>query len=661
MCYKNKDRVDVSTGRHSLWCFVFALLFLPVGSLRAQSELLELQADSLYRQFVAMRIDTGSTKGDIYNKSLECCLAYKKLMQSSPEVMPQFDKSRKAINSLLPFVKAGAGYNSEAGNDSLGLIFAKEYVDFVMMREMSDSLLRKDSYYPNVVLYLASHKYNAGMFDEAVVYLREYLDITDPSRHSDILGFLKQAEELLARENMHKGIRHIDVNADVPDFDVFAKGYIERGMEKWQQKDPYETVSEYKARVNETTAVQKQKELQEVLMNEYIRRFSRKMAVTDMQIKPYDAENQSFLIISPYGNIVLMVPRGNDEARNFSENWDKVKISNQQFVIADKKLALAGLTFTTPEGREYKYSNQQALTWNDTKVDANFIAVNVDKLENSDGSEQKTTIGEMEVIVGQSDVDINIPWHKGENNHTFAVIIANEDYTVVPKVPMAGNDGKVFAKYCVQTLGIPQENIRQYPDATYGEMIRAITDITNISHAYNGDIKVIFYYSGHGIPNESTKDAFLLPIDADGTHTEACYPLKKLYRELSGLNAESVVVLLDACFSGSTGDGGSLMANARGVALKARQESPEGNMVVFSAATGDETAYPFTERHHGLFTYFLLKKLQSSKGNANLGEISEYVIENVKRRSAIVNHKIQTPTISFSQDMQTKWRKIRLR
>ena len=157
---------------------------------------------------------------------------------------------------------------------------------------------------------------------------------------------------------------------------------------------------------------------------------------------------------------------------------------------------------------------------------------------------------------------------------------------------MAGNDGQIFAKYCEQTLGLPTENILTYPNATYGKMIRAVQDITNIAKAYN-DINIIFYYAGHGIPNGSTRDAFLLPIDADGTQTEACYPLKKLYNELSSLGAKSVVVFLDACFSGATGDGGTLMASARGISLKARQERPTGgNLIAFSAASDDETAYP---------------------------------------------------------------------
>ena len=225
---------------------------------------------------------------------------------------------------------------------------------------------------------------------------------------------------------------------------------------------------------------------------------------------------------------------------------------------------------------------------------------------------------------------------------------------------MARNDGETFALYCEKTLGMPKSNIRFYPDASYGVMLRAMRDIKDISNVYAGQIKVLFYYAGHGIPNEATKDAFLLPIDADGRQTEGCYSLNKLYTELGGLNANYVVVFLDACFSGAQRDGG-MLASARGVALKAKKEDPQGNMVVFSAASGNETAYPYKDKGHGLFTYFLLKKLQQTKGEATLEELGEYVMENVKQQSVVVNRKVQTPTVSPSFTLRDSWKDLKLR
>jgi len=658
---KMKSENHINTG----WCRLIGLALTVIFYTTVCAQTAE-EADRAYKKLIEMRIDTGISKDTFYTKALECCRIHRNVLVSTPTGVTSYAKAQSTLKSLYPFVRSGAGYYSQGHRDSIAIIYAKMAVDIAMMQEMRDQGLRTAPDYPSLVYYVAARTYNAGQNDsqqyiEAIKYLKEFMDVTDASQHPRVFSYLKEAQQLVSQMQKSKATFQ-DVRKGVPDFDVFARESIQQSMEKWKQKDPYETVAEYKERVNEETARAKQQELQRVLMDEYIQRFAHKMTISDMQLKPYDADNQSFLIGCPYGDIVLIVPRTDNEARDFAESWADVKVYNQNFVIADKKLALAGLTFSTPSGKIYTYSNQQALAYNETHVDANFEnLIDYGKLVNSEGSQTvKAKIGRKEVAVGVSDVDVNIPVAKRSNDKTFAVIISNEKYTLVPQVPMAGNDGAIFARYCEQALGLPKENILQYPDATYGKMIRAMQDIKNIADAYNG-IRVLVYYAGHGIPNESTRDAFLMPIDADGSTTEVCYPLKKLYSELSALKAESVVVFLDACFSGSTADGNSLMANARGVALKPRQERPTGHLVIFSAASDDETAYPYTDRGHGLFTYYLLKKLQESKGNATLGELSDYISENVKQRSVLINRKSQTPTVASSAAMGDTWRKMKLK
>ncbi len=636
---------------------ILYIAMMVICSLSAKAQTMA-DADAMYKQFMLMRADTSFTKEQIYVKALECTRAYKAILTATPSGADGFDKCKSVLTSLYPFLKGGAGHSSQEHKDSLAMVFAKTAIGVAMMKEMQNEGLRKDNYYPQLVYFVAARTYNAEQYDDAIVYLKEYMDVTDVSQHPRVLQFLKEAEAIVSQRKKSEE-EFVDIYKGVPDFDVFAKASIEKSMNEWKVKDPYETIEEYKLRVNEETAKKKQEELQKILMDEYVQRFAKQMDIHNLQIKPYDAENQSFLIETPYGDIVLPVPRENNEARDFAENWSSVKVYNQNFVISNRKLALAGLTFSTPAGKIYTYNNQKALAYNETQVDANFAEIDYGMLANSKGSENKAKIGKKEVVVGVSDVDVNIPKGKGHNEKTFAVIIANEDYTSVPTVPMAGNDGRVFAQYCEQTLGLPKENILQYPNATYGKMIRAVQDITNIASAYN-DIRVIFYYAGHGIPNESTRDAFLLPIDADGSQTEACYPLKKLYGELSGLGAKQVVVFLDACFSGSTGEGGTLMANARGVALVARQERPTGNLIVFSAASDDQTAFPYKDQGHGMFTYYLLKKLQSSKGNVTLGDLGQYIIDNVKQKSVVLNRKLQTPTVTCSSDLTGDWKSIKL-
>jgi predicted negative regulator of RcsB-dependent stress response len=255
----------------------------------------------------------------------------------------------------------------------------------------------------------------------------------------------------------------------------------------------------------------------------------------------------------------------------------------------------------------------------------------------------------------KADVDINLPTTTTINSNTFAVIIANEHYQDVAPVPYAGNDGAIFAEYCKQSLGLPATNVHLIKDATLNNMKREINWLKQVSNAYKGTAKIIVYYAGHGIPDESTRDAYLLPIDGFGTDITTGYSLQSLYATLGSLQSKSVTVFLDACFSGSMRDG-NMIASARGVAIKVKNSTLTGNMVVFTAASGEETAYPYKEKRHGLFTYYLLKKLQMSQGNIVLDDLQKYVTEEVAKKSIVVNGKSQTPTISSSSSIGDNWK-----
>ena len=296
------------------------------------------------------------------------------------------------------------------------------------------------------------------------------------------------------------------------------------------------------------------------------------------------------------------------------------------------------------------------------RVMAKFIPAMKEALAQRMSKEQDAMVAQKPVPVEENldPIDVNLPKATEPRDNTFAVVIGNEDYKYVAAVPFAARDAAIFAKYCRVTLGLPDDNIRLYTNATYGDILDAIDDIKTISEVYNGDIRVIFYYAGHGVPDEATRNAYLLPVDARSQQLKTCYPIEKLYAELGSLKAHSVTLLLDACFSGSQRGDGMLMS-ARGVALKPRTDEPKGNMVAISAATGEETAYPYAEKRHGMFTYYLLSKLQESGGDVTLGELCDYITTKVSQQSVKVNRKQQTPTVMPSPEIETSWRTLPLR
>lgn len=258
-----------------------------------------------------------------------------------------------------------------------------------------------------------------------------------------------------------------------------------------------------------------------------------------------------------------------------------------------------------------------------------------------------------------SDVDENIPQGKATSDDTYVLIIANEDYEQLDNVGFAIHDGEIFKEYCIKTLGIPEEQIRYCPNATFGKITGGIDWLKFALNNFEGS-RGIVYYCGHGIPDEKSGEAFIVPVDGNGTNTTTCYSLNTLYKSLAETKATNVTYLMDACFTGANKEGSMLVA-ARGVAREPAKATIGGNSVVFSASSGDETAMTYPEKGHGLFTYFLLKKLQETNGEVNYLDLYNYINTNVKKKSFLVNGKPQNPVTATSPDVQEKWKDMKLK
>ena len=302
------------------------------------------------------------------------------------------------------------------------------------------------------------------------------------------------------------------------------------------------------------------------------------------------------------------------------------------------------------EEKQKKYAKDATIPLQFGQYIGGAIAMNVER------KDKEVAISKASLV---SDVDENIPVAKSKNPNTFVLIIANEHYQQVSAVPFALNDGNIFREYCMKTLGIGEKHIHYIADATGNQIKAQVNWLSNIADTWD-DPQIIVYYAGHGIPDESSKSAYLLPVDGSGTDVTTGYKLDDLYATLGKMPASHIVVFMDACFSGSKREQG-MLASARGVALKAKSGVPQGNMVVFSAAQGDETAYPNREQQHGLFTYYLLKKLQETEGDVTLKDLGDYVTKNVSQQSLIVNEKKQTPSVIPSATLGTNWQTWKLK
>lgn len=444
-----------------------------------------------------------------------------------------------------------------------------------------------------------------------------------------------------------------------PSISSYIKKVVEKNINEWQKKGEFEKTTEYQKRVNDKTRDFKIQQFIEEALKQLKDEYARKIQWNELKLSEYDADNETYLIKSEkLGDFAVPVPIA--DAPLFKQSWTNMNFTNTDFTVSEEQFNLAKVTITNPtNGKKYQYDSKRTTTYAANNITYNFAPVEVD-IPRNEANLNNTIINKNNTVVGLSDVDINIPINKNVNDKTFAIIIANENYQREAQVMFARNDGGIFKKYCIQTLGLPEKNVHFVENATLNNIRGEINWVAGVANAYKGEANVIFYYAGHGIPDESSKAAYLLPVDGYGSDVTTGYKLDDLYTKLGGLPAKNVTLFMDACFSGSQRSG-QMLASARGVAIKIKEDVPQGNMVVFSAAKGDETAYPYNEKGHGLFTYFLLKKLQETKGSVTLGELSNYIATNVSQQSIVVNSKSQTPTVVPSVNMGDGWKSVMLK
>lgn len=263
---------------------------------------------------------------------------------------------------------------------------------------------------------------------------------------------------------------------------------------------------------------------------------------------------------------------------------------------------------------------------------------------------------------GSSDIDFSIPTSNQHRENTFCLIIANEKYTKkdTPGVKFAAQDGETFKNYCTRTLGIPDENITMNKNCTYLQMKDNIRWLNMIAENYSNEANFIIYFAGHGVPDEKG-NCMLMPSDVSINDVNNGFSLCELYTTLGKLTSKSALVLIDACFSGNTRDDvAALNETHRGIVHNVRKEQASGNVVVLTATSDTETALSYDEKAHGLFSYYLMKKLQDTKGEVTFGELYDYVNQEVTRKSVVTMRKKQTPSVNVSNNLKNTWREIKL-
>ena len=245
-----------------------------------------------------------------------------------------------------------------------------------------------------------------------------------------------------------------------------------------------------------------------------------------------------------------------------------------------------------------------------------------------------------------SEAPLALSFPKGpERPDDIAVIIGNADYTKlghdIPDVRPAHADAAGIRLYVTQALGISDKNIIAMTDATAAQMLAVFgSDKDHRGQLYDwvksGRSRVFVYYAGHGAPGNDDGGPYLVPADAEASRIGlSAYPLPLLYDNLAKLPAESITVVLEACFSGQS-QAGSLVGKASPILISSKAVTPPAKVTVIAAAAGDQIASWEPDETHSLFTEYFLRGMSgeadkppygNGDGVVSLAELEPYLKE----------------------------------
>lgn len=436
------------------------------------------------------------------------------------------------------------------------------------------------------------------------------------------------------------------------------KENVQEKIHIWDQKGKYEKIEDYYQRVNG--------EARKIKIAGFTNDALSLMAYEPLKnnlskVSPiYDTESELFKIALPgFNELYVHVPIA--EAQSFEQNFKNLEITNKTFSLQGNDIVISQLEVSNPYNKKtYHYDITEPATFQSIDIKYAFkpIELNIEsQVQPGNIQEQKKTIE-----VGLADVDVNIPERADQSmkTNTYALIIGNEDYSSYQtglskevNVDYAVNDATIFKEYLIKTIGIPEKNITFKPNETLGQMRQAISKLAALAEIKEGQAELIFYYSGHGLPDETNHEPYLIPVDVSGTNIKSGIKLNEVYKQLTEFPAKRVTIFLDACFSG--GARNQPLTTMRSIKIRPKENVLNGNIIVFSSSTGEESSGAYKEKQHGMFTYFLLKKLQETKGDISYKELSDYLYNKVREESVLVNEKVQTPRTNLALKIIREW------
>lgn len=240
------------------------------------------------------------------------------------------------------------------------------------------------------------------------------------------------------------------------------------------------------------------------------------------------------------------------------------------------------------------------------------------------------------------------PAPTGAGSRDAAVLVGIEDYLDVDDVAGARRNVEDWFAWLGKTRGVELARIERLVDRqARSRLILEAVDRAVEAVEPGGTLWVVFI--GHGAPSKDGKDGLLVGWEADRTAQgiyESSLARSQLYARVAHGRQANTVLVLDACFSGQTGEGRPLAVGLQPL-IPVVPVVP-AKVTVLTAAGSGEFAGPLSGVARPAFSYLVLGALRGwadrdGDGSVSATEVQRYVLGALK---TTVVGRTQTPGLS---------------
>jgi len=221
-----------------------------------------------------------------------------------------------------------------------------------------------------------------------------------------------------------------------------------------------------------------------------------------------------------------------------------------------------------------------------------------------------------------------------------ALVIGISDYLKLEQLQFCQHDGNSMFQVLLSVgYAIPHTN-KLVGNVSWEEMRKAIIDFFD-DPAISPDDTLIFYYSGHGVP-DIHGDVYLGTSEIDpASPYRGGFAFSELTKMVQLTIASKVILILDCCYSGSAkiSKGHEEDAARLGTAAvdnKFRVIGEGQGICLLAASQPYQEASVLAEENYSLFTYYLLKGLNGKEhevfdrlGNIIVDSLANYLYKKI--------------------------------